>query len=132
LRPGAVAEIFDEFGGERDLFALRDDDASAAFERDVHLLLNRVLDGDLDKSEIADEPCLVGMVCSHPAIVLEVPPSAKIAWGAVFQVLTIFQMWLNNFATGGVEACVTRNYKSYEKTNYRNCCQRFRFHWNRC
>jgi len=88
LRPGAIAEIFDEFGGERDLFALRDDDASAALERDVHLHLDRVLDGDLDKSEIADGPCLVGMVRSHPAIVPQVPPSAKNAWGAVFRLLT--------------------------------------------
>jgi len=29
------------------------------------------------------------MVRSQPAKVLEVPPSAKIAWGAVFQLLTV-------------------------------------------
>jgi len=58
------------------------------------LLLNRVLDGDLYKSEIADGPFLVGMVRSHPAIVLEVPPSAKIAWEAVFQVPSIGRQFM--------------------------------------
>ena len=90
MRPGALPKIFDKFGGERDLFALRNDDASATLERDVHLLLDRVLDGDLDESEIADGPCLVGLICSHPAIVLNVRPSAKNAWGVVFQSLTLF------------------------------------------
>jgi len=98
LRPAAVPEIFDEFGGERDLFALGDDDTSAALERDVHLLLDRLLDGDLDESEIADGPCLVGMVRSHPAIVSQVPPSAKNAWGAVFQLLTAHRRGCVSFA----------------------------------
>ena len=77
---------------QRDCPFVRIDDAGAAFEGDVHLGLERMSDGDLDESEIADVPCLVGMVRSHPAIVLEVPPSAKIAWGAMFQLLTL--QWL--------------------------------------
>ena len=106
LRPGVVAGEFDEFGFGRDLVAPRDDDAGAALEGNVHLLFDRVLNGDLEKSKIADGPSLVELVRSHPVIILDTPRSAKIGREVVFGYTAVSQDRAGGGNFGSVNLCL--------------------------
>ncbi len=64
---------------------------SCVFYLSGNVWLDWVLDGDLDEGEIADGPCLIGMVRSHPSIVQGRRVSGEIGLGAVFPPLTNFR-----------------------------------------
>jgi hypothetical protein len=83
-----LAKFYDEFGRERDLGLVSDDEPRAVLEEDVHLALAWVLDFNFDEGGVRHGPWFCFCRSCHSRRMAGTPSANQIRQEAVFPPLT--------------------------------------------